>query len=867
MNDYFDEAILKDEYLKILTKNNKTLTVKVISYDFRKLYYHLKGYEYRDNNKNSIFLKNICGVEFLDKNVQLSFLKFLLKFPANIDEYFNYYINCLEVTDVKNKGQYKRKVYRQMLDSLYTVEKDNLLVKYFGGIKDKISSINKSCILLNRSNNSQRIAINNAISNNISIIQGPPGTGKTTTILSLIANFIMDNKNVVVVSKNNSAVNNIIEELQKTDLPEFYLRFGSDDKVMDKLLVNINDKLKKLGKDLSNIDSSIEDLMKLNTLKSQLEIFDNEIGELMCLKNLIAELKTQKKFIDRKNNIYNFKKYINKSEARIICEKNANAKTINRLIKLSNKNKYNFFEKLLIRYKYLLRGEDLKVKINAISELLEQFYLNKEIVNKEEQLLQGRLEEKKKIAEKIYEEYILLCMNSFKFRLKDKMHIYSDKIESKKDLLKLAFNTYPLILTTADGFFFNFIDMIKGYRQIDCIIIDEASQCDVITGLPLLYLAKKIVVVGDSKQLSAITNINVDSNIPDCYKYENNSFLNSIKEVFDPVEKTLEEHYRCDYNIINFCNKYYYDNKLKIYTSASENAISIVNVDKYKGAEKFSKDIVNKREIKTINELVKTCDATFVITPFKGQAKLLEKDYGKDNAGTIHTFQGKGEDKVYFSTVFNDVDFCNTHIKSDYNMFTNELINVAVSRAKKKFILVGDKNYFLENGEYVPNVKNLIDYIGIYGNELFDNSSCIFDYLYKNIPYYQSTKYFDNEYEEKLFNSIVDIISECPYKCYCKLKLANLVQNEKFLDTNPDIKQYISNGSHADFTIFDIRINKPILVVELDGKYHSLDKQKLRDSYKDKSLLKSGIKVLRIPSKSAIDKSYLKKMLKEFIEI
>ncbi len=295
MNDYFDEAILNSWYLKILTKNNKTLTVKAVSYDFNKLYYYLKGS--KNNSLSYIFLKNICSVEFLDKTIQKKFLKSFLKFPDNIDEYFNYYISCLEETDDDNMGEYKRKIYREMFDSLYTVGKDNLLVKYFSGMQDNINSTNKSSILLSRSNNSQRIAINNAISNDISIIQGPPGTGKTTTILSLIANFIMDNKNVVVVSKNNSAVNNIIEEFKKMDLPEFYLRFGRRDGVMDKLLVNINDKLKKLRKDLSNIDSSVEDLIRLNTLKSRLGILDDEIGELMCLKNLIAELKIQKKFI------------------------------------------------------------------------------------------------------------------------------------------------------------------------------------------------------------------------------------------------------------------------------------------------------------------------------------------------------------------------------------------------------------------------------------------------------------------------------------------------------------------------------------------------------------------------------------------
>lgn len=89
--------MLKNEYLKILTKNNKTLIVKVVSYDISKLYYRLKGYEYKDSDNNSIFLKNICNVEFLDKTVQIAFLKALLKFPPNIDGYFEYYINMISL--------------------------------------------------------------------------------------------------------------------------------------------------------------------------------------------------------------------------------------------------------------------------------------------------------------------------------------------------------------------------------------------------------------------------------------------------------------------------------------------------------------------------------------------------------------------------------------------------------------------------------------------------------------------------------------------------------------------------------------------------------------------------------------------------
>ena len=263
------------------------------------------------------------------------------------------------------------------------------------------------------------------------------------------------------------------------------------------------------------------------------------------------------------------------------------------------------------------------------------------------------------------------------------------------NLLDLAFNVYPLILTTADAFLSNFENTIKNSKKVDVIIIDEASQCDILTGLPLLYAADKLVVVGDEKQLSAITNLEINTNIPNEYRYDGNTFLNCIKNVFAPPEKILEEHYRCDYNIINFCNKFYYDNKLKIYTKANASAIEIVNTSKYKGAVTKGGSFLNKRECYTIEDLINNDDDYFVITPFKAQGVELQNIFEKKRAGTIHTFQGKGADKVYFSSVLNNLTSCNDHIKSDHNMFTPELVNVAVSRAKKKFVLASDEDLSL----------------------------------------------------------------------------------------------------------------------------------------------------------------------------
>ena len=62
-------------------------------------------------------------------------------------------------------------------------------------------------------NASQKAAVEAALTHQVSIIQGPPGTGKTQTILNIIANLLLADKTVLVVSNNNSAVENVAEKL------------------------------------------------------------------------------------------------------------------------------------------------------------------------------------------------------------------------------------------------------------------------------------------------------------------------------------------------------------------------------------------------------------------------------------------------------------------------------------------------------------------------------------------------------------------------------------------------------------------------------------------------------------------------------
>jgi len=141
-------------------------------------------------------------------------------------------------------------------------------------------------------NISQKEATEKALNNQISIIEGPPGTGKTQTILNIIANAIMENKTVAVVSNNNSATLNVFEKLKKynVDFIAAYLGNkqnrtdffeGQNSKYPDMSSYKLdNEKLEKIKADLINSQKSLEEMLDK---KNKLAILD------MAKSNLITE--------------------------------------------------------------------------------------------------------------------------------------------------------------------------------------------------------------------------------------------------------------------------------------------------------------------------------------------------------------------------------------------------------------------------------------------------------------------------------------------------------------------------------------------------------------------------------------------------
>lgn len=876
--------------------------VDVLQYNSEKVFY-----KYLSNGKErQIRFENIKNCKFKDKEIEKQFYYSQINKKYNrkdmksvIENFAKYYFEILELLQQREKeGTFeytyyntKKTIYKKIFKNLPT-QSDNLLFSYFIGEKNGDNEL-KECksrrdqiILLQQSNLSQKKSIESALNNRISIIEGPPGTGKTTTILSIIANLVYENKKVVVVSKNNSAINNVVEDLEQMPIPDFFIRLGNK-KAMNELSVTLEEKILTYEQQLKNISfTTIEDEKeRMDILCNQLTHMEEQLNELIVHKNQLSEFKNQYRHLIKRREAYNFSSY--EHMIRKINLKNSSSKTLKReldrlaeiLVKMADGQKVGFVKRILTYFRWRISLTNLKSEGIVLQSLLEEKFLKIQIEDLEEKLENGNLWKlQKKIREIYKDEYIELSKKLLLENLKEKYdsnvyeNIYSKIKENDDDTLIKSckdeiIGLYPVILTTVDAVLSNFYSFFKNGEKIDCIIIDEASQCDILSALPILYLAKKIIVVGDNKQLPAIINLSsnmISNKVQDGYDYTNESFLSTISKTIKPVSNLLLEHYRCDYTIINYCNRYFYDNQLIIYKDASDDAMILIDDDKGKYVELESGSFVNLREIVTIDDAIRSdIEGKFIITPFRKQAYKLMEKYNKKQCGTIHTFQGKGENEVYFCTVLNHIDAAINHLEGKNNLFSKELINVAVSRAKTKFVLVTDTKFFKEHD---VNTRNLIEYIEAYGKVIPDKTVCLFDYLYQQMKTYTAVENCDNIFEKTVKEYLDRYIQQhTEYHVVVKLPLASVVTDKKFLEANSAVKQFIMNNAHLDFTIYDNRIGRPIVAIELDGKFHKTPEQIDRDKKKNFALEHMRIKLWRLKSKEAVTKEQFDMYLNELL--
>ena len=115
----------------------------------------------------------------------------------------------------------------------------------------------------------------------------------------------------------------------------------------------------------------------------------------------------------------------------------------------------------------------------------------------------------------------------------------------------------------------------------DLLVIDEASQCDIASALPLLYRSKSAVILGDPEQLRHISALRRDKDSQLLLQHgldtDFMSWSYSAHSLFDLASSlcdsgnivTLRDHHRSHADIVGYSNEQFYENRLRIATNYS----------------------------------------------------------------------------------------------------------------------------------------------------------------------------------------------------------------------------------------------------------------------------------------------------------
>ncbi|MDE5777626.1 MAG: DUF2726 domain-containing protein, partial [Lachnospiraceae bacterium] len=448
------------------------------------------------------------------------------------------------------------------------------------------------------------------------------------------------------------------------------------------------------------------------------------------------------------------------------------------------------------------------------------------------------------------------------------------KIFNEDSLWKESYEVlaeYPVILSTT----FSSRNSLNSDVVYDYLIMDEASQVDIATGALALSCARNVVIVGDTKQLPNVVTDDIKAkakfifdsfNVNEGYQYTK-SFLQSVLDIIPNVPQTLlREHYRCHPKIINFCNQKFYHGELIIMTrdKGEDDVLSVVKTV----AGNHERNHYSQRQIDVIkNEIipkyVSNPQETGIIAPYKNQVEALSREITDIDAATVHKFQGKEKENIIISTVDDEIsDFADDPY----------LINVAVSRAKKKLMLVVTGNEQAKE----RNITDLIDYIQYNNFEVVDSKIySIFDYLYKQYTeerkaYLQKHKKVSEYDSENLMYSLIDeIIADNNYSSLdvvCHFPLNMLIKNPELLNEQ-ECRYAMNPATHLDFLIYSRITKKPVLAIEVDGyEYHKGDTvQSSRDLLKNHILDLYEIPLLRFKTNGSGEKEKIVEMLKKLI--
>lgn len=640
-------------------------------------------------------------------------------------------------------------------------------------------------------NTEQRAAVQQGLVNELTVVTGPPGTGKSQVVTSLLVNSAWQGKKVLFASKNNKAVDVVEERVNSLGPRPILLRLGKNE-YQEKLADYLTSLLSARAgpSDKKRYQESRE---KLDTIRARHETLEDQIKNLVNLRNQTDQLEQQAE---------DAREFFGDDYFRSIGGLDLEAlRSALEQLKISTRgatraqqpfiNRVLWFLIKRVRYRALAHTADqisehlgtLRVSAPAADpsdETIESWH--KLLQRAEERLalvqnakrylsslqtlsqndplekLQRRQAElvgdMSSVSRTVWDHWLALQPERLSQSDRRLLGDYTSQIKhmissSKGKGIKKAYRRYYELFPSVSRFLPCWAVTNLTARRIpfqqqffDFVVIDEASQCDIASALPLLFRAKRAVIIGDPQQLRHITGITeaqdqallekhdlVERSSLWSYRvnslYDLSSFLCRSEDIV-----VLRDHHRSHADIITFSNEYFYEGNLRIATRYENlellDSHPSVRWEHVSGSTKRPSGggAINEREADAVVEEIRRLllDARYpgtlgVVTPFRAQANRIRDLVNRDEnltralAGrefipdTAHGFQGDERDLILFSPVVA------SNMPRGALWFlnhTSNLFNVAITRARAALVVVGNQDAARQCG--VEYLEKFVDY-------------------------------------------------------------------------------------------------------------------------------------------------------------
>lgn len=612
------------------------------------------------------------------------------------------------------------------------------------------------------------IAINTP---DIAIIQGPPGTGKTTVIKAICERFReifeaeerqkqkldpdhpLHSPRILISSFQNEAVDNAISAPLAGDIPAFR-------KTAKRAKKSTTEQYQKsLDSWYKGVQDAIEPLISNKDISQFVENQQRLQDEYRSYKNSGESLEKAERLInhylsftgiDYPEDLVNAAKKIirNHSLDSIDDEDPIVVKLNSQCLSFPDFSKEEKVKaKRLVSYIQI--NDDLDIDDSVLDALIAvcgdtkpdeeaftKFVSAVKQLKKKYSHSNDTLDDEERV---IINECLLALSNCFKTQYVSTL----TDIDSKKSLILSEFlarleQEYESIVRkyskTTAATCQTSLELGNPDKTYDLVVIDEAARANPLDLFIPMSMGKKIVLVGDHKQLPHMLEPNVlkmimkDPKFKDLPELEK-SLFERLFGMFSTGQKPkavlLTNQFRMHPDICKFVSEEFYEGQLKTAESVSitskashpsinnGKALTFVNIPASAGCE--TKGVSKSRnvevkavtaEAKKILDCEKNEDIKIgIITFYSAQAELLEREMksmlndeqmNRITIGTVDAFQGKEFDYVILSCVRSNIPKSNEDLPEVGFLKMPNRLCVAFSRAIRQLIVFGDKDTLMQ---------------------------------------------------------------------------------------------------------------------------------------------------------------------------